>query len=124
MQALLLGCKSRSEPTGAKATAAAASACPTEEFMEELHASAFRFQHGPIEGGRRHLERARDVAPVPADAVSTKIVGQLSEIARRIESDPMWAQRETEHVRIAFGDWSCLPQSTHDRFHARLPPIR
>ncbi len=62
--------------------------------------------------------------PSSADVVSAKLFAQVTEISRRIEGDPTWAQSETEHVRLAFGDWSCLSESVHQRFHSGLPPIR
>jgi len=92
-------------------------------FVEELHAAAFHFQHGPLSIARERLDRARTTAPSPADATSTKLLGQLAEISRRIESDADWAQRETENVRLEFGEWLCLSEGMHKRFHAKLPPI-
>jgi hypothetical protein len=98
--------------------------CPSEAFMEEVHASAFHFQHGSAEAARSHLARARALMPAHGDAVSATILLQLSEISRRIEADPNWARSETEYVRVAFSDWPCLTESLHERFHGKLPPLR
>jgi hypothetical protein len=122
-----IGCrKQRNEPAGVTigaSTTPSASTCPSEAFLEELHAAAFHFQHGPTPLAREHLEVARRKAPAPADAISTNILGQLTEISRRVESDTDWAQSATENVRLELGDWSCMPASLHQRFHTKLPPL-
>jgi hypothetical protein len=99
-------------------------ACPAEAFVEGLHAAAFHFQHGPAAVARQRLAHARSIAPTPLDETSEKILGQLDEISRRIEDDPSWAQRETENIRLELGDWRCLAEDAHRRFHAKLPSLR
>jgi hypothetical protein len=118
------GCTPRTEAPGGSAPAAAIDpGCPREEFLEALHASAFHFQHGSPAVARLQLERARGLAPAPGDVLSTRLLAQLTEISRRFDGEPSWAQSETELVRLALGDWPCLPEALHRRFHQALPAL-
>ena len=118
----IAGCKGEPPHAGSEAAVQAAiQSCPPEVFLEELHASAFHFEHGPLGVARSHLEAAR--ALKPKDVVSTKTLSQLSEISRRIDGDPNWAKSEVEHVRVAFRQWWCLTEVRHQRFHEKLPAI-
>ncbi len=98
-------------------------ACPSASLIKELHAVAFYFQQGPTAVARDHLARAHASALAGADGVSRQILARLDEVSRRIDTDAVWAQTETEQLRLAFGDWPCLPETMHRRFHAALPPI-
>lgn len=128
---ILVACARREQPDKVEGTpsttglpvrrAESTDGCPSEDLIEELHAAAFGFQHGSPETAR--VELARATSKSPSDATSKKLLEQLSEISRRIESDAAWAQRETETVRLELGDWSCLPTAMHDRFHAKLPAL-
>ena len=121
----MVGCKG-DEP-GSKAVrrspAREAGHCPAESVIAEFHASAFYFQHGPVEVARNHLERAQTLMPAHADAVSASVLSLLVKISRQIGADPNGAQRDAEQIRVAFGDWPCLSESMHRRLHAKLPPI-
>jgi hypothetical protein len=118
--AAAIGCNG--EKSGSHA-ASPIQGCPPEAVIEDLHASAFHFQHGSVDVARSHLERAQAVVPARPDATSAKVVARLVEISRRIDTDPKWAQSEAEYIRLAFGDWSCLTESMHHRFHGKLPAL-
>lgn len=109
---------------GVACTDASSSACPPAPLLEDLHAAAFYFQHGPHEKGRVALERARQaLGKSNADATARARLEDLESIAAKLDTDPNGAASATEYVRIAFGDWACLTPTLHKEFHTRLPVI-
>lgn len=122
------GC-ARSAPT-------AAPACPSEAFLEAVHAAAFHFEHGTAARGWQSLEQARALAPAEPGGKSREVLDRLEGAARMIDepqaplpADPnaAWlrppdqARYELEKLRLEFADWACLPEPLHQRFHAALP---
>jgi len=85
-----------------------------------MHAAAFHFQDGNVEQARHELTRAQQLAP--SDETSRRVLRQLARIDARSDGRD-FVRSEVEYVRLAFSDWECLDQATHDRFHESLPPI-
>jgi len=112
-----------SQPNREPAIAAPPGECPPERLVRELHAASFHFQHGPVEEGHQHLARARQLAAEIGPSELGGSLARLSSISERIRDEPDWAQSETEHVRLFFSSWRCIPDEMHDRFHEALPPI-
>lgn len=100
-----------------------AAGCPPEDLIEELHAAAFHFQHGPVAEARRHLAGARGLAGAPLDPQSRDILAALSRVSTLVEAEPDRAASDTEYIRLQLSDWGCLTAELHDAFHAKLPPI-
>ncbi len=111
------GCKRSEIPAAEKA-------CPTEEGLMELHAAAFHFQHSRTTTGLGHLQRARGIIHPTDGAPASRLLGKLTEISTLIERERDRAAGETEDVRLALSEWSCLPPELHRRLHAALPPLR
>jgi hypothetical protein len=98
--------------------------CPSEAFIESLHAAAFHFERGDHASGRAHFDHAMTMDVAQHDEIARRLVAQLSEVSRRGEADPSWTLGETEQMRATFGDWHCLPETSHRAFHERLPPTQ
>jgi len=97
-----------------------ASACPPDAFIEALHAAAYHFENDAPSVAREDLRRADGWSPAPADDVSRALLVRLSEVSRRVDTDPMWARTETEEIRAAFAEWPCLGDVAHARYHDAL----
>ncbi len=123
---LSVGCNPPRQAPIARAQGVVAkpAACPTAQAMEELHASAFYFEHGTADVGRQHLERARFLAVAATDPTWRRLLATLTDVSERIDTEPSQARSEVEQVRATLGEWACLAESEHQRFHASLPPIR
>lgn len=100
------------------------SACPPEELIEALHAATFHFEHGLSSDGRSALGRARELARETLDSTVRSTLERLSLVEQTVDRDPNRALSELEWIRVAFRDWSCLPEPLHQRFHSALPPIK
>ena len=92
-------------------------------LLRALHATSFHFQHGPVEQGRHHLDRARQLSGERSKGESGRVLAKLSAIAQRITTEPDWAHRETQQLRLFFSSWRCISEAMHERFHGALPPI-
>ena len=112
------------QPNDLPATATTPEGCPPEVLVRALHAASFHFQHGPIEEGHHHLARARQLARELGPFELGGSLARLSSIFERIGDEPDWARSETEHLRLFFSSWRCLPDAMHDRFHEALPSIK
>ena len=97
--------------------------CPPEPVLRALHATSFHFQHGPVQQGRQHLEQARQLSGETGRDELGRVLARLSAISARITAEPGWAHAETEHIRVFFSSWRCIPDEMHSRFHEALPPI-
>ena len=96
--------------------------CPSETLIRHIHDAAFHFQHGPVEEGNVHLEKAQKLAKNTGRSEVQELLTKLIVISKRIAANPNWAQMETEDIRLFLTEWKCLPEETHRRFHHTLPP--
>lgn len=75
-----------------------------------------------VPDGRAALTRARGLAGGQLDA--TDGLDRLGVVERTVDADSNRARGELEMIRVAFRDWSCMPEPLHQRFHAALPPSK
>ena len=115
--------RSSTPPSTAAVHAPSSSGCPPVDVVEELHAAAFYFEHGPAPSGKEHLRRAQSALSGPTDAATLRVLEMLARVSAEIETDPDGHKSATEDMRVLFADWACLPDSVHRRFHTALPPI-
>lgn len=109
------GCSNRTSHSGA--------AVCSEALVEALHAATFHFEHGSKSDGRAALARARALAGGANDDTARDVLRRLAVVDGAIDAEPDRARTELESIRVAFGDWKCLPEPLHQRFHAALPPL-
>jgi hypothetical protein len=93
-----------------------ATGCPADEILEAVHAAAFRMEHDSMEAGRRALAEVATRIHGPLDATTRELFGRLA-FAASGGGDP---REITEEVRAALGNWSCLTEEMHRRFHMHL----
>jgi hypothetical protein len=98
-------------------------ACPPVDFIEAIHTATFDFEHGSSVDGQAALARARAISVGSPDFAVRGLLDSLGIVERSIHAEPNRARLELENLRVMFHDWACLPETLHQQFHAKLPPL-
>jgi hypothetical protein len=93
-----------------------APACPPDDLLEAVHASAFRLEHGAPADAHAELAHAASLVRAPLDGKTRDFLARLA-FAAAGGGDP---RDVTEQIRAEFADWPCLTDAKHQRFHQRL----